>query len=425
MATKQSIFSGITLGKYVHGGQCLADAPDGRKLFVWGGLPGEVVTVSTISKKKSYYEAIVTDVSTASSDRIPPREPSVYLSTSPWQIVSWQAENVAKQSILEEAFAREGIVDVPFRPFSSGNLEWHYRNKMEFGFWGDETGLSLAHFVRGSHGKMKTSGSVLAKEPINQVAARLVSWLSTQDGLRASDLKTVILRCSEQGEVAAALFAKNEQLRVSTPVVEGLKGLRVYFSNPKSPASVPTKVLHTFGDITLQDRIADKDIMYDVMSFFQVNLEIFKYALNDIRTHIGRDDEVIDFYSGVGTIGLAINQAVLLVESEQTNFAYAEQNAARYGANAIFSPSEQALDQVTAGRTIIVDPPRAGLHETVTERLLTVRPKKIIYLSCNPSTQARDVSRLLGAYRIESAGGYNFFPKTPHIESLVVLECRV
>jgi 23S rRNA (uracil1939-C5)-methyltransferase len=88
------------------------------------------------------------------------------------------------------------------------------------------------------------------------------------------------------------------------------------------------------------------------------------------------------------------------------------------------APSEKALDYITADATVIVDPPRAGLHTAVTERLLAVRPPRVVYLSCNPVTQARDVSLLLDAYKIAGQRGYNFFPRTPHIEHLIVLERR-
>jgi len=91
-------------------------------------------------------------------------------------------------------------------------------------------------------------------------------------------------------------------------------------------------------------------------------------------------------------------------------------------ATPILAASENALDYITSDKTIIVDPPRAGLHEDVIDRLLEQKPARIIYLSCNPVTQARDVARLASAYGIKSHRGYNFFPHTPHIEHLTVLD---
>ena len=89
---------------------------------------------------------------------------------------------------------------------------------------------------------------------------------------------------------------------------------------------------------------------------------------------------------------------------------------------AVLAPSEAALEYITSQATIIVDPPRAGLHEDVVKKLLEAMPDRIVYLSCNPVTQARDVARLAEAYGVKSHRGYNFFPRTPHIEHLVVLD---
>ena len=167
MKKTEVILENIRLSKLVHGGQCLAETPEGKKIFVWGGLPGELVSVTVLKKKKSYLEGVVNQVLEQSPDRITAKEPDSYLSTSPWQIMSISAEDKAKQAILEESFAREKVVDIKFDKFISGSSDYNYRNKQEFGFWGDESGLHLAHFVRGSHNKTIVEGSALAMEPIN------------------------------------------------------------------------------------------------------------------------------------------------------------------------------------------------------------------------------------------------------------------
>ena len=92
--------------------------------------------------------------------------------------------------------------------------------------------------------------------------------------------------------------------------------------------------------------------------------------------------------------------------------------------NVVHASSETALEYIKTDKTIIVDPPRAGLHKAVVERILEVQPSKVIYLSCNPVTQARDVNMLTSRYSVTEARGYNFFPRTPHIESLIVLELK-
>jgi 23S rRNA (uracil1939-C5)-methyltransferase len=136
---------------------------------------------------------------------------------------------------------------------------------------------------------------------------------------------------------------------------------------------------------------------------------------------------VVDLYSGVGTIGLTIGGSdALLVEIDEYAVKEMKRNIVSHGldATAVHAPSEQALEHITRDRTIIVDPPRAGLHNAVIERLLEVKPARIIYLSCNPVTQARDVALLATSYGVGYHRGYNFFPRTPHIEHLVVLELK-
>ncbi len=445
MIKKLVVLENIKLGKLVHGGQCLAEMTSGKKILVWGGLPGELVNVRVIKKKSSYAEGVVTEVIESSIDRIVPEEPESYLSTSPWQIMTFESENIAKQSILEEAFEREKIKNVSWSAFVAsasgraapnhinsdsgamrhpeGVSHYGYRNKQEFGFWGDDTGIHLAHFVRGTHGKQIVTGSRLASKPINSAATETVEQiniLAKQNDFRAGDLKTLVLRCSRSGETVGALFVKQELDLEKFELPKGLKGLVIYYSDPKSPASVATKKLFTFGDITLTDNILGSDISYDVMSFFQVNIPVFEQALTQMKSKI-MELPSVDMYSGVGTIGVVLNSSEL-VESDKNNKAMAKLNAKYTNSKVIHSTSEEALEYITSDKVLILDPPRAGLHKKVIDRITEVQPPQVIYLSCNPSTQARDVKLLEKEYKITYAQGFNFFPRTPHIESLIILE---
>ena len=134
----------------------------------------------------------------------------------------------------------------------------------------------------------------------------------------------------------------------------------------------------------------------------------------------------LDLYSGVGTIGLTIGgDDITLVEINEHAVAEMQRNIAKLNrakAKAILAPSEKSLEYITGEQIVIVDPPRAGLHADVVRRLLETTPPRIIYLSCNPVTQARDVSLLQKKYEVMHHQGYNFFPRTPHIEHLVILD---
>jgi 23S rRNA (uracil1939-C5)-methyltransferase len=412
----------VTVEKLVHGGQGLATLPDGRKVFVWGALPGERVRLRITKGKRSYAEAIAEEVLEASPVRIAPREEN-YMATSPWQIIDLAAENDYKQRIVSELFT-QAHVPLPEFHITTTAPEWQYRNKMEYSFWGDDTGLHLALYSRGSHRKHIVEGSVLAMPAIDQAAQAMLAAL-TKAGCRAGDLKTIVVRCSQSGQAAASLFVKTKHFpELSLP--EGLQGLRVYFSNPKSPASVATELLYEAGDVHLHDTLLAKSFTYDVDSFFQVNIPVFEAALQRIADHLQASD-ITDMYAGTGSIGLSVaKQQVNLVEIDPPSAAMARLNAAASGlqATVIETGAEKALEYIRSDQPVIFDPPRAGLHASVTARTLEALPSQVIYLSCNPATQARDLAMLQEVYSISYFEAFNFFPHTPHIETLAILERR-
>jgi 23S rRNA (uracil1939-C5)-methyltransferase len=423
----------LTLDKIVGGGQTLGQLDYGKKAFVWGGLPGEKVEIQVTKKKSNFLEGVVTDVIEPSKERVEPKDPESYLSTSPWQIMTFEAEHHYKAALIEEAFELHDIVlPEPIEVYSDGQ-QFGYRNKIEFSFWWDkEIGrLDLAFFRRGTHGKIPVDGTSLANPAINTAAHAIRDALRKRD-IQAFVLKTVIIRCDSDGNVAMQLYVKDEDFAVlsETEITSlGVTGFELIFSNPKSPASVITHRMQTWGVPTLTDTILDVPFTYAVEGFFQINLPIYEQALRDMKEWIPSDRPAVDLYSGVGTIGLTIGgDNVTMVEISEAAVTEMKRNITALerekAAKAILAPSETALEHITGDATIIVDPPRAGLHEDVVSKLLETTPARIVYLSCNPVTQARDVARLAEKYGIRAHRGYNFFPRTPHIEHLVVLDLK-
>jgi 23S rRNA (uracil1939-C5)-methyltransferase len=413
-------FDTVAITKLVHGGQGLGELSDGRKVFVWNALPGETVAIRVIKNKRSYAEAIAAHVIEPSKQRIAPNEEN-YLATSPWQIMNFASENEYKKAIVEELFAHEKVSLPKIAPVIHGNNEWQYRNKMEYSFWGDNDGIHLALHQRASHGKQIVTGSKLALPAIDAAANAIAQQLSALN-TRAGDLKTIMVRCNQQGQAVGALFTKLESF-TTLALPKELQGLRVYHSNPKSPASVRSKLLYELGDPLLQDELLGQAFRYDVDSFFQVNVPIFEIALTRMKEHC-HEPFITDMYAGVGTIGLSIaGSAVDLIELDPPTARMAEVNAAanKLQVSVIETSSEKALQYITADRPVIFDPPRAGLHDKVVEQVLEVLPPKIIYLSCNPATQTRDLAKLQTNYVVELFEIYNFFPRTPHIETLAIL----
>ena len=497
---KRQSLETIHLDKIVGGGQALGTLADGRKCFVWGGLPGETVTVRITKKKSHLVEAVVEEVISPSPDRIQPRDPDSYLSTSPWQIMPLEVEQTYKAQLIDDAFALHNVTLPAAIDIYCDNVAYGYRNKVEFSWYSESVvsravsqkksglvsgpelfsdnnqeidadsdreessgdTLDLAFFRRGSKGKIVVDGTSLAHPAINNLA-RAIRDLLRHKRVAARQLKTLLIRCDQSGSCVWQLYIKDRLPDIIT-ADEAAKlpaqGGEIIYSDPRSPASRITERLAYFGDTTLTDNILGIPFRYACEGFFQVNIPIYEQALRDMKEWVSRessywqlghhqkiirdprkvaqifsevplaaDQPILDFYAGVGTIGLTIGGGnVTLVEINEHAVAEMQRNITeldRTDARAVLAPSEQALNYITGKEIVIVDPPRAGLHPDVIATLLQQLPPRIIYLSCNPVTQARDVALLQQHYRIAWHRGYNFFPRTPHIEHLIILDKKL
>lgn len=427
----------LNLEKIVGGGQAIGTLPDGRKAFVWSGLPGETVEMTITKKKSKLVEGVVTNVITPSTERITPIDPDSFLSTSPWQMMNFAAEQRYKAQLIDEAFELHNVSLPDTTTVYTDNEITKYRNKVEFSWYGttndDGTeSLDLAFFRRGSKGKIIVNQCSLLPEPMMQLALQVRDLLQDQS-ISARQLKTLLIRCNQAGDCVFQLYVKDLTPDWKTILhhifnISGArpwKGGEVIYSDPRSPASRITERLAQVGDIVLQDSILGTAFRYATEGFFQVNIPVYEQALLDMKHWIPENTATIDMYSGVGTIGLTIGgPQCTLVEIDENAVREMRRNITdmKSTAQAVLAPSEKALEHITGKEIMIVDPPRAGLHADVIARLLETRPSRIIYLSCNPVTQARDVALLLETYKITHHQGYNFFPRTPHIEHLVVLD---
>ena len=416
----------LKIEKLIFGGQGLGRI-DQKAIFVWNALPGEEVEIKILKNSKTFSEALATKIIQSSPDRVEPKEDH-YLSCSPWQIMSLKTENEWKVKIAAETYKKIGGFEWPGLGIISSDVQYNYRNKIEYSFVDDQNGeLSLAFFERASHYRRPIQPCCLASENINIVAKEILACAKKQK-LTPYNLKSVIIRSNQKGEVIAGLFIKDEMSFADYPTADKMIGFQLFYSTHKSPASVPTKELYPSGQKYLEEEINGVKMRYGLFSFFQVNPPIFTKTLADIALFIPENRAIIDYYCGVGAIGLGLKkpgQKLELVESNSEAIDYANENIKLNnltGCTATCQPAEKIIELITSDKTIIFDPPRAGLDKKIVEQILNTQPEMIAYLSCNLSTQARDLALLLPKYKIEFIQLYNFFPRTDHIEGLVILK---
>ncbi len=380
----------IKVEKIIPGGQAIGTKEDGKKIFFWNALPGEtVIEYETVKNKSHFEEAIATKIESRSPFRVDPKD-ECFLSTSPWQIMNYDYELKIKQELIVEIF-REHMINIQKPPIYTDSKDYYYRNKMEYSlFWNNEKNIiEPAFHVRGSHRKIIINQSSIERPEIFNKMKEIISDLNARHE-EARKYQSLLLRCNSKGEVSGGLFENGKPHPI--------------FNN-------------------LTDTILNQDYSYSPNGFFQINLPVYELALKEIKKHI-LTDKVLDLYSGVGTIGLSVARDKKLTLVEVDKSAYQELMNNTNGLpdiTAILDKSENVTNYIEPDSTVILDPPRAGCDKKLISKLLEIRPKKVVYLSCNPATQARDIKMLLEKYNIEDIKTFNFFPHTPHIENLVML----
>lgn len=396
----------IKVEKFIPGGQALATLDNGKKIFFWNALPGETVEKYEVTKSKSHFiDAVATKINNHSPFRIKPKD-ECFLSTSPWQIMDYSFELQTKQELVKEIFLEHHIeIDTP--EIMTDSNDYFYRNKMEYSLYWDksEEAILPAFHARGSHRKIPLTTSSIERPEIFQEAKKIIKDLNDRHE-EARKYQSLLLRCNQKGEVSGGLYENHQP-------------------HPR------------FNNLT--DQILGHVYSYSPNGFFQINLPVYELALTEIKKHVSTTN-VLDLYSGVGTIGLSVARSHHLTLIECDKYAFSEMvknitlpedkedsktkeitTIQKDNILGVLSKSEEALDYISPDQTVILDPPRAGCDKKLIEKLLEQKPQRIIYLSCNPATQARDIKLLLEDYKIDQVKTFNFFPRTPHIENLVIL----
>lgn len=424
----------VKIEKLVFGGAGLGRLDDGRVIFVWNALPGEEVEFELIKKEKTHWEGMATKIINPSPARLEPRE-AHYLSCSPWQIMTPEEENKWKIEMAKETYKKLSNLEIEKLEIIGDENIWGYRNKMEYSFGEGDGGILLSFFERGKKVRRCIEACELANSEINRVAKLILEWINKHK-IPMRSLKAMILRSNLKNEVIVALFIKDKLEFADFPVLDkNFVGFKLFYSTHKSPASVPTALLYGVGQDCLTEELLGVKLKYGIFSFFQINIPVFEMALADIGKFLDKNKSIVDYYSGVGSISLPLYNMykdAVLVDSCEEAIGFAGENQTDLSRPLPFAkgreiettcmPAERVTELIESDKILIVDPPRAGLHEKVVRRILAQKPARVIYLSCNLSTQARDIKLLSEAYKVVFTKLYNFFPRTPHVEGLCVLE---
>ncbi len=437
----------VTIESFAHGGNGIARL-EGYVLFVQGAVPGDRVRAVVTKSKRDYGEARTVKVLEPSPDRIEPRAAHPGAS---WQVLPYERQLEEKQRAVVEALERIGHFEQP--PVSEimpAVEQWRYRNKLEYSFGtGPEGELVLGFHRPGRWNDIDdVTDDILASEQIDALRERVKAWCREQ-GLSAYDrrdhggfLRNLVVREGRRsGQIQARLVTSKGDFE-SAQFAAAVEANGVLWTQVENVGETTregkTELLHGSRKIDEELRTPAGDALRFKLSpeaFFQTNTEMAEVlyrVATDLAGLTGRE-RVFDLYSGIGTIALTMSLTageVWGVELVERAVADAIENARGNGvdnANFFAGDVRTAMGDLVekAGKpdVVVVDPPRAGLSQKIVRRILEVEPKKIVYVSCNPTTLAPNARQIADAgYTLKAVQPVDMFPQTPHIEAVALLE---
>ncbi len=445
-------------------GKAIAKAPDGRVVFISNAVPGDLASVQVIKKRKGFYEGRATEILRPSADRVAPKCIHFGLCGGcKWQDMAYEAQLRHKQQEVVENLRRIGKVELPeIRPILGAPQPYYYRNKMEFSFsshrWlepeeieqgeavADRSGLGL--HIPGMWDKvLDLKECHLQAEPSNKIRLA-VRRFAIEKGMSFFDprrqeglLRSLMIRNTEAGNFMVLLqFYRDERgprealldyLSAGFPEIKSL----YYTINRKANDTLYDQDLVCYrGEAFLTETMEGLQFRITPKSFYQTNsqqaLSLYRVAreLAGLQGH----ELVYDLYTGLGTIAQFVAgsaRKVVGIEAVPEAIEAARVNAALNGlSNVEFFAgdmkevfTEAFLKQHGTPEVIITDPPRDGMHKDVVAQILRIAPQRIVYVSCNSATQARDLALMKEAYRVDAVQPVDMFPQTHHVENVVLL----
>lgn len=445
-------------------GVAVGKTEEGKTVLVSGAVPGDVVNVRVKKAKSNYYEAEAIEITEKSPYRTAPK--CVHFGVCggcKWQNLSYEKQLDFKQDELVNNIRRiGGIEHFEALPILGSEQKYFYRNKMEFSFsnarWlSNEEVISgediseknaLGFHIPGMWSKiLDLKECFLQEEPSNEIRLAVRNY-AIENNLEFYDvrnqegfLRTLMLRQNSKGEwmVLFQLYReeKENRIRLFDYILQKFPQIKtlVFAINPKGNDSVYDLDIQTyFGEGFLYEEMDGLKFKIGPKSFFQTN---YRQALNLYRetlefADITENDVVYDLYTGTGTIAQYLAKKakyVIGIESVQEAIDAAVEHAKLNGLeNCEFHCgdmkevfTEEFLQNHPKADVLVTDPPRDGMHQKVVEQILKLSPNKIVYVSCNSATQARDLALMKDAYDVVKILPVDMFPQTHHVENIALL----
>jgi 23S rRNA (uracil1939-C5)-methyltransferase len=448
-------------------GVSVAKAPDGKVIFIPNVVPGDVVDVQTFKKRKAYYEGKAVKFHELSEHRIEPIcDHFGVCGGCKWQNMKYSQQLYYKQNEVKNHLQRIGKVELPeFETILGSEKQFFYRNKMEFSFsnsrWltekeiestedlGNRNALGF-HIPKMWDKILDITKCHLQEDPSNAIRNEIKAFANDhnlaffnpreQSGL----LRTLMIRTASTGEIMVLIqFFENDKknrelildhLYEKFPQITSLQ----YVVNSKQNDTIYDQNIKLYkGRDYILEEMEGLKFSINAKSFYQTNsdqaYELYKITRD--FAGLSGNEIVYDLYTGTGTIAQFVSKKakkVIGVESVPEAILDAKANAERNNiTNCEFFVgdmkvvfNESFIAQHGKPDVIITDPPRDGMHRDVIEQILKIAPKKVVYVSCNSATQARDLALMDEKYKVARVRPVDMFPQTHHVENVVLLELR-
>lgn len=445
-------------------GKSIAKAPDGRVIFLDNAVPGDVVDVMTYKKRRAYFEGTAVAFHTLSKDRTEPVcQHFGSCGGCKWQHMQYSAQLKHKQKEVENNLRRIGHLELPeTEPILGSKEQYFYRNKMEFSF-SNRRWLSRAEIESASEVDQKDGLGFhvpgmwdkildiqkchLQQDPSNAIRNEVrdfaiknkLSFFNVRD--HSGLLRTLMIRTASTGEIMVLIqFYDNnpeerklllDHLMERFPEITSL----LYVINQKANDTLYDQDIHCYaGRDHIFEEMEGLRFKINAKSFYQTNSEQAYELYKIVRDFAGLTGEelVYDLYTGTGTIAqflakkakkvVGVEGVPEAVEDAKANAQLNQMdNVSFFAGDMRFIFTESFIKKHGHPDLIITDPPREGMHKDVVEQILKVAPERVVYVSCNSATQARDLALMKDQYEIAKVRPVDMFPQTHHVENVVLL----